>query len=159
VENWYVLYTKARKEKLVASQLQSLGIKAYCPMITTTRQWSDRKKKVSIPLISSCVFIQTKEADRDQVFQVPGTVRYLFWLNKPAIVRNSEIETLETWLSGENTTASVENILPGDTFKIKDGAFKDKEGIVNQVDKNRIQLLLVELGMKITIIREPSNSL
>jgi hypothetical protein len=32
------------------------------------------------------------------VFQSLGAVRYLFWLGKPAIVRDEEIGTIKKWL-------------------------------------------------------------
>jgi hypothetical protein len=34
----------------VAEQLTKMGIECYCPLITK-RQWSDRKKKVVVPLL------------------------------------------------------------------------------------------------------------
>jgi hypothetical protein len=49
-DNWYVLYTKSRKEKQVTSRLEERGITAYCPMVKTVRQWSDRKKKDRNPI-------------------------------------------------------------------------------------------------------------
>ena len=54
---WYVLYTKPRQEKKVADGLIAIGIAAYCPLVTTIKQWSDRKKKVEVPLINSYVFV------------------------------------------------------------------------------------------------------
>ena len=154
MENWYVLYTKPRYEKKVAAKLGELGIKAYCPMLSAKHQWSDRKKVVSTPLISSCIFIQSNENERKMVFQVPGAVRYLYWLGSPAIVKNAEIEMMQLWLQGEVIDAKVEKLQPGDQYDVKEGPFKGKQGIVQQVNKNRLQLILTELGMKITITRE-----
>jgi transcription antitermination factor NusG len=54
---WFVLYTQPRNEKKVAERLEKLGIKAYCPMTIQVRQWSDRKKKVEVPLLNSYVFV------------------------------------------------------------------------------------------------------
>jgi transcriptional antiterminator RfaH len=156
--NWYVLYTKPRYEKKVTTKLTELGIAAYCPMLTTKRQWSDRKKLVSTPLISSCIFIHSNENDRANVFQVHGAVRYLFWLGLPAIVKDAEIEVMQLWLQGEVIDAKVEKLQPRDQYDVKEGLFKGKEGIVQEVTKNRLQLILVELGMKITITRGAVNS-
>ena len=153
MKKWHVLYTKPRNEKKVISQLEEIGITAYCPMITTNRQWSDRIKKVASPLIPSCMFIHTKEHDRNLVFQSPGADRYLYWLGKPAIVLDAEIETLKTWLNGEVKDAKVENLAPSELYTIKDGHFKGKNGIITEVGKNRLQLVLVDLGLKITIAR------
>jgi transcriptional antiterminator RfaH len=156
--NWYVLYTKPRYEKKVTAKLTALGIEAYCPMLTSKHQWSDRKKLVSTPLISSCIFVHTNENDRENVFEVPGTVRYLFWLGLPAIVKDAEIEAMQLWLQGEIMDAKVEKLQAGDTYSVKEGLFKGNEGIVKEVSKNRLKLILNELGMKITITRKPVNT-
>ena len=150
---WFVIYVKPRTEKKVVQELEKLGVTVFCPMITEVRQWSDRKKKVEVPLINSYVFVQLKEKEREIVFQVHGVVRYLFWLKKPAIVRDEEISVLKEWLSGVGVNAEVENLKPGDQLKIKSGPFKGKEGIVQELSKNRVQLLLQDLGLKITLNR------
>jgi len=49
-------------------------------MVTQIKQWSDRKKKTETPLIPSYVFVNIEEKNRNDVFEVPGVVRYLFWL-------------------------------------------------------------------------------
>lgn len=74
--NWYVIYTKPKWEKKVAEQLADAGIECYCPLITQVRQWSDRKKKVVVPLFNSYVFVRLEDCDRNLVFQSPGAVRY-----------------------------------------------------------------------------------
>ncbi len=151
---WFVIYTKPRNEKKVANRLQEIGIKVFYPVITQMRQWSDRKKKVEVPLISSYLFVHLEEKQRELVFQVPGVVRYLFWLGKPAIVREEEIETLKSYLKYAIADVRIDTVQPGDKLNITDGYFKGKEGIVKEVNKNRLQLLLVELGMKITLLRQ-----
>ena len=54
---WFALYTRPKNEKKVTEQLVKLGIEVYCPLVTQVKQWSDRKKKVATPLISSYVFV------------------------------------------------------------------------------------------------------
>ena len=150
---WFVIYTKPRSEKKVADQLQKCGIEAYCPMVTQMRQYSDRKKKVTVPLINSYVFINIEEKKRDNVFEVGGVVRYLFWLGKPAIVRNEEIEALKSWLDHTAITVRMESIVPGTKMVVPSGPFKGKEGLVHMVKKNEIQLILTELGIKLFLTR------
>ena len=53
---WHALYVRSRMEKKVLSQLEESGYKAYLPLITQVKQWSDRKKKVEEPLFKSYVF-------------------------------------------------------------------------------------------------------
>ena len=148
---WYVLYTKARSEKKVADSLQKMDMQVYCPLITQVRQWTDRKKKVEIPLFTSYVFVNLKEGERGKVFDVSGVVRYLYWLGKPAVVRDAEIDTIKQWLSGEEVEEiSVGHISPGDTITIKSGAFKNKEAIVKEVGPRKIKLILVSLGCTVS---------
>ena len=151
--NWFVIYTKSRQEKKVALELEKMGITVYCPMINQIRQWSDRKKKVEVPLISSYVFVQLKERDREAVFEVPGIVRYVYWLEKPAIVRDEEIAVMKAWLSTQTVEAKVEGLRRGDRMKVSSGIFERKKGFVEEISKNRVLLLLPDLGMKITLNR------
>ena len=151
---WFAIYTRPKNEKKVAEQLFKLGIDVYCPMVTQIKQWSDRKKKVESPLISSYVFVNLEEKDRSSVFEVHGIVRYLYWLGKPAIIQDHEIALLRDNLKGILTSVEVEGLQPGDSLTITKGPFQGKEGVVSQVEKNKIRLVLKELGVLVTIARE-----
>lgn len=151
--DWFVLYVKPRNEKKVALKLEKLGLTIYCPLIIQRKQWSDRIKKVEVPLINSYIFAQLKEKERNMVFQISGVVRYLFWLGKPAIARDKEIQTLKKCLSGEILDASIEKLEPGDAMKISSGPFIGKDGIIEKITKNNVQLLLRDVGIIITLSR------
>jgi len=149
--NWYVIYTKSRQEQAVATALDTMGIEVYCPMITEVRQWSDRKKKVTTPLIKSYVFVKLNESERDKVFEAPGAVQFLFWLGKPAIVKESEINILKTWLSEDEYSLELSSITPGDELIIAKGSFKGKEAQVVEVGKKRLKLILKSLGLVVNV--------
>lgn len=151
---WYVLYTKPRQEKKVADSLNAIGIEAYCPLVTVVKQWSDRKKKVQIPMINSYVFVNIEEHQREEVFKVSGIVRYLFWLGKPAVVRAIEIEALKQSLEGIVASFEVSAIQKDTIYKIPEGPFQGFEGIVKNINATTIQLLLVDLGFFITLTRK-----
>ena len=150
---WYVLYTKPRQEKKVTDTLNAIGIEAYCPLVTVVKQWSDRKKKVQVPLINSYVFVNIEEHQREAVFKVSGIVRYLFWLGKPAVVRAVEIEALQQSLEGIVASFEVSAIQKNTIYKIPEGPFQGFEGIVKNINATTIQLLLVDLGFFITLTR------
>jgi transcription antitermination factor NusG len=151
---WHVIYTKPKNEKKVADQLQQIGVSVYCPLVTVVKQWSDRKKKVQMPLFNSYVFVNISEKDREIVFQVQGVVRYIFWLGKPAVVRDEEIAALKEGLRETILSYEVRGIKVGDVLPIPSGPFHGKEGIVKQISKNSLQLVLTELGVLITLNRE-----
>ena len=150
--NWYVVYTKPKWEKKVAEKLTQIGIECYCPIITQVKQWSDRKKKIEVPLFNSYVFVQLQEGDRNSVFQIAGVVRYLFWLGKPAIVRDEEIKSIKNSLKASNIAeVSVSSIQVGDRIKLESGAFSNQSAIVQEVSNTHYILVLESLGCVLKI--------
>lgn len=148
---WFVLYTKPQFEIKVAEALQKIGVRAYCPVYTQLKQYSDRKKKVIKPLLRSYVLVKIEDKDRDQVFEIPGVVRYVFWLGKPAIVREDEIVLMENNLSGIYESISVSTLEKGAAYTIPEGPFKGLSGKVVHLDHNKMQLELPSLGMLVTL--------
>jgi transcription antitermination factor NusG len=151
-KNWYVIYTKPKSEKVVEQRLREKGITTYLPLRTTLKQWSDRKKKIQVPLFNSYVFIHSTEKERNKVFEVSGVLNFLFWLGKPAIVRPIEIERIKNFLAGvKDSEVVVENLQPGDLAKIKSGDFKDVEVEIESVDKKVYYVVLESLGVRLKV--------
>lgn len=151
-ENWYALYTKPRWERKVAKQLEDAGFQVYCPTVTEIRQWSDRKKKVTTPLFKSYVFVKVSEKQRPEVFAASGVVQYIYWLGKPAVIRDSEIEVIQKWLNDETVEEiEIASLSPGDQVTISKGSFKGKEAIVSKIGKKRLRLILKSLGCVVNV--------
>ena len=148
---WFVLYTKPQFEIRVSKGLNSMGIKAYCPTYTKIVQYSDRKKKVDKPLLPSYVLVNIEEQDRSKVFLVPGVVRYVFWLGKPAEVYEKEIEVLKSSLRGVVESFSLGPLLKGANYAIQNGPLKGYNGKVLAKEKNKLKLELTELGLLVTL--------
>lgn|SRR5690606_30353485 len=153
---WYVIYTKPRAELKVAGQLKDMGIHTYCPTVTEEHLWSDRRKKVTLPLFRSYVFVKMNPKDRNQVFAAPGVVNYLFWLGKPAEVRDQEIQTIEAWNENQGVERmKVEQLSPGDRVTISKGIFKDQTALIKHVGDKRMRLILPGMGVVVNVkVRE-----
>lgn len=148
---WYVLYTNPRAEKKVAQQLAAMDVEVYCPLIVKVQQWSDRKKKVELPLFSSYVFVNIDDNEREKVFAAKGVVRYLFWLGRPAVVKDSEIATIKQWLSTDYTEVETENLVKGQEVEIKDGPFKNLTGVVQDINRNTVRIMVQSVGVIVTL--------
>lgn len=145
--NWYVVYTKPKWEKKVADRLNEIGLTAYCPLITKISQWSDRKKKIQVPLFNSYIFVRIDEKDRNAIFEITGVIRYLFWLGKPAIVKESEIKAIQSWLSDPDIfEIMVNEWQKGDKIMLESGPFMSQSAIVKEVKHNFYVLVLESLG-------------
>jgi len=151
MKKWFILYTKANQEIKVAEQLKEMKISCFCPTVTIIKQYSDRKKKVLKPLLPSYVFVFIEEGNRNDVFLVFGITRYMFWLGKPATVRESEIELMKEHLNGIYQSISLTKITRGQLYKISEGVFSGRIGKVIETQKNKIKLELQSLGMIVTL--------
>ena len=150
---WFVLYTKPNFEIKVAEGINSLGINAYCPTYTQIKQYTDKKKKVQKPLLPSYVLVQLLDKDRPKVFDIRGAVRYLFWLSKPAEVREEEIELLKSNLQGSYEDAFISKLVKGKEYTIPSGPLKGQTGTVLDILKNKLRLELPSLGLYVTLTR------
>lgn len=93
--NWYAVYTMPRTEKKVEQRLIDKGFEVYLPLVSTIRMWSDRKKKVKMPLIPGYIFIQSEEKTLFESLSVQGALGIIRHLGKPAKIRDYEIENLK----------------------------------------------------------------
>ena len=153
-KKWFVVYTRPQQELKVAEQLSAMGITNYCPTITLVKQYSDRKKKVTKPLLSSYVMVELKEKDRNKVFSCSGIVRYLFFLGKPAIVPANQINLMQDHLNGVYNDFKVTTLSVGDSHTITEGPFSGVTGKVVETDNTKVKLELASLGMRITLKKQ-----
>ena len=151
MKNWFVLYTKVNQEIKVIEQLKEMNISCYCPTVMIVKQYSDRKKKKLKPLIPSYVFVFIEEEKRNDVFSVFGIVRYMFWLGKPAIVRESEIQLMRQYLNGIYQSVSLTKFTRGQLYKISEGVFSGRIGKIVETQRNKIKLELQSLGIIVTL--------
>ena len=153
-KKWFVLYTRPQQELKVASQLTAMGITNYCPTITLLKQYSDRKKKVTKPLLSSYVMVELEEKERQKVFSCNGIVRYLFFLGKPVIVPANQINLMQDHLNGVYNDFKATTLSVGDSHTITEGPFSGVSGRVVETDNTKVKLELASLGMRITLRKQ-----
>ena len=149
--NWYVLHTRPRSEKKVEEKLLSMGINAYCPARSEIRFWSDRKKRIEVPVLPSMVLVNINDKDINKVFECPSVIRYMFWLGKRAIVRQSEIDILKKYLKGDYNfiNSKLLDIKVGDNFNLS--SFNNERGIVNRISNNNIWIYLKSIGYSVKL--------
>jgi len=141
-KKWFVLCTKPRNELKVTERLTSIGVEVYTPTKIEVRQWSDRKKKVLVPLLPSMVLVQLLEKEVEVVFNVPGAVRFLFEHGKRASVSNEVVlamkRYLETVVQKESKRLAV-----GDLVKVP---LLEQEAILLSIKGKKCLAQLQKLG-------------
>ena len=166
-KKWYAVYTKSRCEKKVAQQLSQKGIEHYCPLNRVQKQWSDRKKIIFEPLFNSYVFVRITSEEQLAVRQTSGILNFVYWLSKPAVIRNDEIEIIKQFLD-EHSSVKLEKVKVNlnDLARIIGGPFMEQEGQVVSIKNKTVKILLPSLGYlmyveietaRIQIIRETAS--
>jgi transcription antitermination factor NusG len=133
--NWRALYVQSKRERKIVNRLIKDGIEAYIPLKTELKQWSDRKKMVTTPMLNGYVFVRLPNSKRDRVYEVEGVLNYVRYNGADAIVRDNEIEVLKM-IEERGYYVEYKNsidINAGDLVEIKAGRFKGLNGIVEKI--------------------------
>ncbi len=146
-KNWYAVYTKSRCEKKVSAALTKKKIENYCPLNRIVRQWSDRKKMTLEPLFTSYVFVNVTEFEMAAVKQTGDIVNFVYWLGRPAVIKDVEIESIQHFLN-EHTDVQLEKtaVNVSDMVRIVSGPLMEFEGNVVSIKNNRVKVTLPSLG-------------
>ena len=146
---WTAFYTKTRNEKKAADRLLSQGFEVYCPTRTVVKQWSDRKKKVKEPVFTSYLFAKVNELTRMEILLDSSIVSNVFWLGLPAIIRESEILAIKSFLD-DFPQAEMSNGRPsqGSKVEIETGPLSGQTGVIRRIQGNRAFLAIANLGIE-----------
>lgn len=148
---WFALYTRSRFEKQVNRLLQQQGFDTFLPLMATTRKWSDRVKKIEVPLFNSYVFVVHKASDHKsflRIVETPGVVRFVSFEGKPVQIPERQIESLKKLSTEGYEMEPAERPIPeGTQVEIKRGPLKGVKGTVVRSPEGTKQLLIIRINV------------
>lgn len=158
---WFALYTKPRHEFKALEYLRNIEeVEPYLPTITTLKQWSDRKKKITEPLFKSYIFVYCNEIDRFKTLQDPSVVTTVTFEGKPARIPAWQIENLKRFLEEKREIFVQDIIKVGTKVKITDGPFSGVTGLVCQSDdKGEMLGITIDLLRRSVLVKLPADSI
>lgn len=155
---WYAIYTKPRWEKKVAKLLDEKGVINYCPVNKVTRQWSDRKKVVLEPLFKSYVFVKIEEDKKWELKRIDGILNYVYWLGKPAVIRDEEINTIRKFLNEFSDVEVLDiSLSSNNKVRIKKGVLMNYEGLVVEVAGSLALVRIDSMGLQLSAKFDKNN--
>jgi transcription antitermination factor NusG len=145
VGNWYALHTRPRHEKLVVQRLNERLVETFLPTVTEVHRWSDRKKKVELPLFSCYVFAKClpNRIERLNVLRVSGVLSLVGSQGEGTAIPDSQMDAVRTLLQGEIPWSSHPFLKIGQRVRIRGGALEGLEGIL--VGRNGSQALVISV--------------
>jgi transcription antitermination factor NusG len=77
-----------------------------------------------------------------------GVLNFVFYLGKPAIIREEEIDMIQKYLGEKEATLQLisdEGFIEDTKIRINYGVFMDREGVVTYSDKKKVYVRLQSL--------------
>ena len=150
---WYAIYTNSRAEKRVNDRLSEIGIETFLPMQKTLRQWSDRKKVIEKPLISSYVFVKAIPKEFFSVRKIDGVVKFIMIQGKPVPIPDVQINNLRI-LCGSDADVEISSDVfdKGDLVEVIVGSLMGLRGELIRVGRKRkVVIRIIQPGMNLTV--------
>jgi transcription antitermination factor NusG len=159
-EKWYALYTKPRAEKLVYQRLVESKIETFLPLQKTIRIWSDRRKLVEKPLLSSYVFVRTKPKHFPEVYKTNGVVKFISFEGQPVSIPQKQIDNLMLIINSDaEVEVSCEKFEKGDNVEVVNGALTGLTGELIKIGThNRVVVRIDRLDQNL-ILKIPRSFL
>jgi transcription antitermination factor NusG len=152
-EKWYALYTRPRAEKLVYQRLVEDGIETFLPLQKTYRMWSDRKKLVEKPLLTSYIFVKTCSKYFPMVYKTNGVVKFVSFEGHPVSIPQNQIDNLRLLINSDaEIEVSSEKFAPGDNVEVVNGSLVGLTGELIKIGShNRVVVRIDRLDQNLIL--------
>ncbi len=157
--SWYVIYVKARHEKRAAGELAERGIESYLPMRSEVHQWSDRRKRVEVPLFSCYVFVHAFSEEFNRVYQVGGFVKFVSSNGRPSIIPDSQVEYVRRIVEFHSEDVEVlEGSYSGRRAEVTAGPLAGLRGEIVEVHNRKSFVIRIEGLEKLLSVNVPVSA-
>ncbi|MDD4150864.1 MAG: UpxY family transcription antiterminator [Bacteroidales bacterium] len=142
---WYVFYCKSRAEKKADEELKLREYEAYLPLMHQNRVWSDRIKKVIIPMFSGYIFVLCRDFEIINILQLSQIVAPVKIGSEFATIRKEEIEILRKIEEhGLKVTIVPLEICKGNSVEIIAGVLRGQKGVCIEDSNNNYVSIAIE---------------
>lgn len=145
MRSWFAVTAKPRHEKAVAQNLRMRGLEEYLPLYSAERRWSDRMKRVDLPLFAGYVFCHFGYPERLAVLNTPGVTSIVGFGQKDAPIESNEIEAVRTILASGLPVEPWMYLRSGDMVCIARGPLAGLAGTLLRVKTTWRVVVSVEL--------------
>ena len=132
-KSWYVIYVRSRHEKCVLAELQQKGIESSLPLMTVTRQWSDRRKKVEVPLFRGYVFVKIDiKNEKLPVLTTTGVVKFVTFNNVTVPIPENQMYWLQQMIASDLLLSQEQDFPVGTEIDVMFGPLRGLRGRIKQ---------------------------
>jgi transcription antitermination factor NusG len=129
---WYAIRSRSRAEKEITRQLDKHGIETFLPLVIEVRVWSDRHKKVQLPLFPGYTFVRIdySSSSRREVLQARGVVGFVGMKGAGIPIPDEQIRDIQTVLANNVPCRDHSYLKVGQRVRVRGGSLNGLEGIL-----------------------------
>jgi transcription termination/antitermination protein NusG len=144
--NWYAVHTRARHEKMVAERLREQGVTTFLPLITEVHRWSDRRKKIELPLFSCYVFAKMipRGVERLHLYRMNAVFGIVSVRGEWVAIPNEQIEAVRALINHQLPWSVHPFLKIGQRVRVRGGSMDGVEGVLLSRNGDRTLIISVE---------------
>jgi transcription termination/antitermination protein NusG len=144
---WYGIQVAPRHERQVAAALEEKRLTTFLPLVTELHCWSDRKRRVEVPLFAGYTFVRLSAAtgERVAVLRTRGVVRLVGREYVGTPIPTKEVEDVWTLVNSRLMIDPYPFLAVNDRVRIRSGSLAGVEGTL--VRKNDGTALVVSVNL------------
>lgn len=134
MKHWYAIQVSPKKERFVADALHAKGLEFFLPCYTVNRRWSDRVRRMELPLFPGYVFCQIPTDDRSpRIVSTPGVRRLVSFGGQPAALPESDLAAIRQLMTSGRHIIPWPYLRPGEQVRIENGPLCGLEGRIEKI--------------------------
>ena len=150
--DWYVVYSKPRKEEQAQFHLRMKGVDVFFPRLDLVRV-AEKRKRI-IPLFSNYLFVRIHlPTEFHYVAWSPGVKRIVSFGERPIPLDEKVVNFLQQQTDAEGVVKARSQLQPGQEVEIRGGPFDGLIAIIQDPPdaKGRVKILLKLLSRQISV--------
>lgn len=147
---WFLLHTRSRQEKLLAEELQRMGISHFLPLSTERRLYGKRRFVLELPLFPSYLFLRGSIEDAYHATRTRRVARIIEVADQKGL--HWELTNLHFALSSGAALDPFPFLRKGVRVEVRSGPLRGLQGLVEDRAASGHLILQVEmLGRALTV--------
>ena len=139
----------------MVTELSEKRVSTFLPLVSTQRQWSDRKQTVELPLFPGYVFVRIpQEQDvRVSVLRTNGVNAFVGVRGAGVAIPECEIEAVRAVLEHGNHVQNHPYLNVGSRVRVRGGSLDGVEGVLAGINGDHSLVISIELIQRSLAVR------
>lgn len=125
---WWLVHTKSRQEKALATDLERRGVGCFLPLVRTKRRYSGRTFELTLPLFPSYLFLCGNDDDRYAALMTHRAAHVIAVTDQEAL--KAELRQIFRVTVSEQPVDLYPRLVRGRRVRVTGGSLQGLEGVV-----------------------------